>query len=191
MPPAPQQRLHRLVLSLRQSIFPELADLGGSRSLRGVLDQGAFVSGHTEYGVEGGIAYDVLLSNTGEAVLVTGTASALLTCDCARCLEPASFQAEGEVEGYFLLEQADSLDGYEEDEFECVDAEGGFDVGPCIHAAIASSIPFAVYCKDDCLGLCPHCGGNMNLGECTCEGEPVDPLNPFAALAGLSLEDDE
>ncbi len=45
----------------------------------------------------------------------------------------------------------------------------------------------AVYlCKEDCKGLCPRCGTNLNLGACGCK--PVEKGRPFEALKGLKLQ---
>ena len=30
-------------------------------------------------------------------------------------------------------------------------------------------------CSDDCKGLCPHCGTDLNVSECNCENEYIDP----------------
>lgn len=37
------------------------------------------------------------------------------------------------------------------------------------------SYPQKFLCRDDCRGLCPHCGKNLNEGECGCESKTVDP----------------
>ena len=46
-------------------------------------------------------------------------------------------------------------------------------------------LPSKVLCREDCKGICPQCGKNLNEGPCNCK-EPVDPR-----LEGLlSLLDD-
>ncbi len=35
---------------------------------------------------------------------------------------------------------------------------------------LAISLPTKILCSEDCLGLCPDCGGNLNRGECRCQG---------------------
>jgi len=49
-------------------------------------------------------------------------------------------------------------------------------------------MPFAPLCNPDCLGLCARCGGDRNLGECTCSDEQ-DPR--LSALSGLVLPERE
>lgn len=37
------------------------------------------------------------------------------------------------------------------------------------------SIPMKKLCKDNCKGLCPSCGVNLNLKSCNCEDENINP----------------
>ena len=37
------------------------------------------------------------------------------------------------------------------------------------------SVPMKNLCKDDCKGLCPKCGTDLNIGNCTCTTEEIDP----------------
>ena len=46
------------------------------------------------------------------------------------------------------------------------------------------AVPFAPLCREDCKGLCPQCGIDLNTGTCACE-KPVDPR--LAALKGLKI----
>lgn len=172
-----------------QSIYPELANFGGIRKLSGVLDETSYEVGGMVLETPEGFAYDVTLTNTGEAILLQGSVSAVGTTDCARCLETATVEVSAEVQGYFLLNEADLAEGYEEDEVDVVDSEGDFDISYNILAALCYATPFVVLCKDDCAGLCFKCGKNLNEGPCDCEDE-VDSMNPFAALMGMTFDDD-
>jgi uncharacterized protein len=48
---------------------------------------------------------------------------------------------------------------------------------------IVMSLPTKLLCKDDCRGLCPDCGKNLNTGDCNCTKTEIDPR--LAALAEL------
>ncbi|MGB9809870.1 MAG: YceD family protein, partial [Caldanaerobacter sp.] len=37
------------------------------------------------------------------------------------------------------------------------------------------SLPMKFLCKEDCKGLCPICGTNLNYGSCSCKREDIDP----------------
>ncbi len=173
-----------------QSIYPELAAFGGVRKLAGTLDELSYEVGGMRVETPGGFEYQVTLTNTGEAILLQGSVTTTGTTQCARCLEEAVVDVEAEVQGYFLLDASELAEGYEEDEVDVVDANGDFDISYNILAAVAYATPFVVLCKDDCKGLCFTCGKNLNEGPCDC-GEQPDPLNPFAALAGLSFSEDD
>jgi uncharacterized protein len=49
--------------------------------------------------------------------------------------------------------------------------EGVLDLEPLIRDAVVTSLPFAPLCRPDCRGLCTRCGGDLNLGECSCPPE--------------------
>ena len=44
-----------------------------------------------------------------------------------------------------------------------------------IHDALMLAIPMKVLCREDCRGLCPHCGADLNIEECSCVKSQVDP----------------
>jgi uncharacterized protein len=52
-----------------------------------------------------------------------------------------------------------------------------------VRDAVVLQMPFSPLCKPDCLGLCERCGGDRNLGECTCT-DPIDPR--WSALEGFT-----
>ena len=44
-----------------------------------------------------------------------------------------------------------------------------------VRDVIGVELPFAPVCRPDCRGLCSRCGGDLNLGECTCAEPQIDP----------------
>src|SRR5207244_13446979 len=58
------------------------------------------------------------------------------------------------------------------------------DLEPLFREQFVLAIPYAPLCREDCKGLCPQCGIDLNTGTCTCE-KPVDPR--LAGLKGLKL----
>ena len=46
-------------------------------------------------------------------------------------------------------------------------------------------VPLKPLCQEDCRGLCPICGANLNRETCSCQAEKSD--SPFAALAKLKV----
>lgn len=60
------------------------------------------------------------------------------------------------------------------------------DLDELVNEEISLSLPSKILCSDECKGLCPKCGTNLNVNKCDCKGD-VDPR--MAAL--LQLLDNE
>lgn len=168
----------------------EVGELSGMSTLAGTLKETSYKSGAEVYEIPRGIDYDLTLTNTGEGILLQGTASTEAHGRCARCLKPVTLEVSGSVEGYYLLEPTDEVEGYERDEFDFVSDDGTIDLSGPIEAALVYSTPYVVLCKDDCKGLCPHCGADLNEGPCGCQdSDAIDEDNPFAVLKNLHFDE--
>lgn len=171
----------------------QLENPGESMPVSGALDVDGYSVGDKHLRLSDGIHYDVVLTNAGDGILVTGIVRAHATGECDRCLEPASFDVAGEIEEYYLFEEPEDKEAYE-DGFELVGDDRQVDLSGAINDAVVMDTPFVVLCKPDCLGICPTCGANLNLGDCGCadkaEQDWVDSdENPFAALKNLKLDE--
>ncbi len=68
-----------------------------------------------------------------------------------------------------------------EDELDIAFYSGdGISVDDLVTEQVILSLPMKVICQADCQGLCPVCGKNRNLEECTCP-EPTGD-SPFSKL---------
>lgn len=170
-----------------------LANVGDTLPVAGHIDQDSYTVGEREFALPEGVEYDLSLTNAGEGILVTGVMRAHVEGTCDRCLDPASFDVSAEVGQYFLFEEPeDGGDDDDELEYGLVSAENDVDLGEALDAALIMETPFVVLCREDCKGLCPHCGANLNEGDCGCaeaaERERM-AASPFAALADLKLDE--
>ena len=77
--------------------------------------------------------------------------------ECSRCLEPAEKVHESSVSVKFSLMP-------EEDEY--LYKSGKVDLTSPVNEEIIVNQPTVIYCKDDCKGLCPICGANLNASDC-------------------------
>jgi uncharacterized protein len=103
------------------------------------------------------IEFEMLLESVVEGVLVTGTAGAPVTGECARCLDPISDTVEVEVTELFAYPDSLTEETTEEDEvFHVVDDL--IDLEPVVRDALVLALPQAPLCSPDCAGLCPGCG---------------------------------
>lgn len=142
-----------------------------------------------EYHFADSCSWQVQITNTGGALLVRGTTKACGTCACARCLEDACEELEGEIEGYFVITPEGEDEDMEGDEFEILPESHDIDIAPLIVQGLMLDAPVLPLCREDCAGLCPSCGANLNEGPCDCVStDEVSPLNPFAVLKDMRFE---
>ncbi|MGI9034279.1 MAG: metal-binding protein [Candidatus Aeolococcus gillhamiae] len=113
------------------------------------------------------VMVDALLEWVCDGILATGTAVAPWRGECRRCLAPVG--GELVVEFRELFEQSPR-------EGESYPLRGDhIDLAPLAREAVLCALPLAPLCADDCAGLCPTCGIDLNNGACTCADTPVDP----------------
>lgn len=131
------------------------------------------------------VSADLLLESVVEGILASGRIAGTMSCSCARCLREFERDFEVLVQELFSRRDAGAGDVSTGGEDEYPLGEDGFvDVEPMLRDAILLAMPFAPLHAEDCLGLCERCGGDRNVGECTC-GPADDPR--WAALADLVL----
>ncbi|MDR2106741.1 MAG: YceD family protein [Coriobacteriales bacterium] len=173
--------------TLLQRLLPELAQSGATKECAGSLPCEWLNVGSRSFKLDDGISYEVTLTNTGGGVLLTGTARVAGVTECDRCLEDAAFEVSGEVSAYFILHPDRLDDELADDESVPVGTDSTVDLAVPIIAAVISEMPLALLCRDDCAGLCPSCGANLNEELCDCAARAV-PDGPFAALSSLKGE---
>lgn len=172
--------------SLRIHIPSELFAPAESSHFEGTIAIPVMKAGPDLYDFETPLAWQVDISNTGDALLVAGTVEGDAKTSCARCLDEIAFPVTGEIEGYFLLDETKAApEDMDDDEFDVLPSDNVIDLEPLITAALLLEFPFILLCDEECQGLCPQCGANLNEGPCGCEPTADDddtPPNPFAAL---------
>ena len=62
------------------------------------------------------------------------------------------------------------------------------DLDEIIHEQVHLTIPMKSLCREDCLGLCPECGRNLNAGDCPCDRDQGHAA--FLKLKNLKIEGD-
>jgi uncharacterized protein len=134
------------------------------------------------------VTFDLRLEAVMEGVLITGTASADLEGECARCLEPIEDSSTIDIQELFLYD--DTRDGTDPDADEETDVrrtEGDLiDLEPVLRDAVVLALPFQPLCRDDCPGLCVECGARLADDPDHRHDEPVDPR--WAALTELEQD---
>ena len=111
----------------------------------------------------------------GHDVLAEGEIHASVQGICVRCLRPARTElsapirefwvygrTEDEDEGMDPSAEASLMRGYNGEEIELDEP---------LRELLMAELPDRTYCADDCKGLCPDCGANLNVGACRCAPE--------------------
>ena len=107
---------------------------------------------------------------------------------CARCLEPVEHAIKGKFDLIFRPLGVDA--GGSEQSITEVETEIGYYqkdsliLEDVLREQVLLSLPAKTLCREDCKGLCPRCGCNLNRESCACETSPTDPR--WSALADLS-----
>ena len=117
-------------------------------------------------------------------VSLTGEVTAVADTRCSRCLEPVRLPMKVALDATFDREpdpDDPDLYSFEASTIELTDA---------VRDALLLELPMRVLCSEDCRGLCPVCGINLNKGTCTCQ-EGAEVINPFSALKNIVLNDEE
>ena len=128
----------------------------------------------------------ITVSVTEDGVVAEGKINALTELSCSRCLD--SYWQPLQID-FTEIFSSHPVDNAENDLGEQpLPSDGSIDLTPIIRDYASLDIPIRQVCKDGCKGLCPTCGGNLNLEDCGHKQESIDPrLEGLRAL----LEKDE
>ena len=174
--------------SYRIDVRPFLEITGGSVDVADEVDLGNIVVGDEVFAARGPATFEVTISNAGEALVAFGRVSAPVRATCSRCLIDFDTDISGDIEGYWLRPGEEAPEGQEVT--GTVDSDGAVDVADALIAALVIEAPFAPLHAEDCKGLCPTCGCDLNTETCECASKPRAD-NPFAALGELIVQDDD
>ena len=112
-------------------------------------------------------------------IRIAGDFSTKVELLCARCLEPIARDVANKFELLYRPQGADA--GREELSVTAVEADIGYYQGEgllledVLREQVLLALPLRAICREDCKGLCPHCGKNLNLEQCNCAEPLEDP----------------
>ncbi len=112
-------------------------------------------------------------------IRVAGDLNAKFEMACARCLEPI---VQNIARQFDLLYRPQGIDaGKEEMSVTTAEAEIAYYQGEgllledLLREQVLLALPLKAICREDCKGLCPHCGRNLNQEQCNCAEPLEDP----------------
>jgi uncharacterized protein len=115
------------------------------------------------------ITGELVLESLDEGILAIGVLEGSMSLRCARCLKEFERGFSVELSELFVPFPHEDSDEYP------LDPEGFLDPDQMVRDAVGVELPYAPVCRPDCRGLCSRCGGDLNLGECTCTEPETDP----------------
>ena len=104
----------------------------------------------------------ITLERTKNGIRSLGNVSAKTPLECSRCLETFTAELNAEFEEIFTFANRP----LSEDE-TIIPENGNLDFAPLIRDYLLLEIPYSPICNQDCKGLCPICGENLNEGRCS------------------------
>jgi uncharacterized protein len=138
----------------------------------------------------------VKLTKAGGDILVTGSLNTILQLACSRCLTPIEVPVTIEIEETFnptvdIISGAKIIHANEVDPATLINKLHILDLDEVVRQSLYLNQPTQILCKKDCLGLCPQCGQNRNLGLCHCQDDHIDArwTGLLAFKNGLEIKD--
>lgn len=112
-------------------------------------------------------------------IRLKGKLDTSLEVACARCLEPVLHEVSRDFD---LLYRPLGTDAGR-DELSVTDAEAeigyyqgeGLLLEDMLREQVLLTVPLKTICREDCKGLCPYCGKNLNESACSCAPPVQDP----------------
>jgi len=121
----------------------------------------------------------VRLVRTDRGILAKATLHTEVEVTCSRCLSlfnyPLALNIEEEYFPIIDIVNGNSLSLPEESGCFTIDEQHILDLTEAIRQYALLAIPMKPLCREDCAGLCPICGHNLNQGPCGCLSQEVDP----------------
>ena len=128
----------------------------------------------------------VFLKKRGIDVKAKGRVETTVVLQCDRCLEEFLLEVREDFEVEFRPQASMSLreeTRLSPEDLEVIFYEGELiPVDELVREQVILAIPYKKLCRNECLGLCPFCGKNLNRGPCGCKNRT---RGPFAVLKEL------
>ena len=156
------------------------------------VDNGSYLTFETELAAffpdgekaesDSAIEIAVTLRMVGNTVYVIGEAKGEVKLQCGRCLAEYRHRLDAELNMSFMEKEETEEEDEDSEELYTYDGES-LDLYPHVRDQLLLLMPIKPLCKEECKGLCPKCGQDLNANECGCQRAEVD--GRFSVLAKL------
>jgi len=135
----------------------------------------------------------ILMRRVGDLFVASGSFDTRIHLTCGRCLEPYEAPLASEFNLTYIQQLPETTDPALHAEIDLPAEEIGMiqfygdeiDLRDAVQEEVVMALPMRTLCREDCKGLCPHCGADLNQGDCGCKRKFIN--SQFAVLKGLKL----
>jgi len=115
------------------------------------------------------------LERTGRQFFLEASFQAPGVFTCDRCLEQFTTQLTGSFKILYVPESSSSPAIGDSSEVQTIPADAQvITLDDDLRQFLELAIPKKLLCRQDCRGLCPTCGTNLNTGSCSCDAGAID-----------------
>jgi uncharacterized protein len=144
----------------------------------------------------GGLVHgNVELTRTNRGILARGSLDTVVKIDCSRCLCEYECPLHMKIEEEFFpltdIFTGAPLSPPEEPDVFTIDEQHILDLTEAIRQSVLLALPMKPLCREDCEGLCPQCGQNLNENVCSCSSDRMDPRWAKLTLVKVRLKEQE
>ena len=130
------------------------------------------LAGGEPFTIASDVSYALDVSKVSGGALVSGEVETEIAGECGRCLAPVSRKVTtGDFQ--FFVETPSGME-------VC-------DISEDVRTEITLALPMNLLCRDDCRGLCPVCGADLNREKCSCAPPSAQGSGVWSALDDLKL----
>jgi uncharacterized protein len=139
----------------------------------------------------GDVTSQVTLEKSARQILLRAGLRSSASFQCDRCLEDFTKEISPSLQIVYVWDGEERSAEREED-IRILRADTNIiDISDAVRDTLLVAIPLKLLCKEDCAGLCPRCGKNLNHtagGSCDCAPDEIDSRwNKLAGLVEVSM----
>ena len=125
----------------------------------------------TDISFEDGVFVNGSITCRGNVLELSAHVEGAFCVGCARCLKPLHQEIS------FDFEETLALEGEEVTDQDSVIVFSGteLELSEIVVSNLLLNLSYKYLCSEDCKGLCSKCGADLNLGDCGCEKDEIDP----------------
>ena len=120
--------------------------------------------------------------NAAGVLTLEATIEGEIEFDCARCSEHVVRDYVLDIDAV-LVDELANPDDFDNSDVVVLSADSSLELDEVLRDTVILESEMLFLCREDCAGVCPTCGKNLNEGECSCSKQTADPrLDALRAL---------